>query len=55
MATKGVNPNEGKTQLSAQSARVPGSSAGKITYDDTIVGSDSDVLDMFDESLVGDK
>ncbi len=34
----------------AKHARVPGSWAGKMSYGDSIVGSDDDVLDLFDES-----
>ncbi len=39
----------------AQPTRVRGTWAGMVTYGDDIVGSDSDVLDMFDESLLGNE
>ena len=32
------------------STRVPGSWAGQVVYDDDIVGSDEDIVEMFDES-----
>jgi len=38
----------------AKSARVPGSWKGQIVYGDDIVGSDDDIVEMFDESSGAD-
>lgn len=35
----------------AAATRVAGSWAGKISYDDDVVGSDDDITELFDESL----
>ena len=34
----------------AKSTRVPGSWSGRIAYDEDIVGSDEDIVELFDES-----
>lgn len=34
----------------ASSIRTPGSWAGQVVYDDDIVGSDADIVELFDES-----
>ena len=34
----------------AKESRVAGSWSGKISYDDDIVGSDEDIVELFDES-----
>lgn len=36
------------------STRVPGSWSGLVTYDDDIVGSDKDIVELFDESSAAD-
>ena len=38
----------------ASSARVPGSWSGRIVYDEDVVGSDQDIVAIFDESSDAD-
>lgn len=38
----------------ASSARVPGSWSGRIVYDEDVVGSDQDIVAIFDESADAD-
>ena len=38
----------------ASSARVPGSWSGRVTYGEDVVGSDADIVAIFDESSEAD-
>ena len=38
----------------ASSTRVPGSWSGQVVYDEDIVGSDEDIVELFDESSCAD-
>ena len=69
MPTHVVNTHEAKSRLSernglpvakivawkaASSARVPGSWSGRVIYGEDVVGSDADIVAIFDESSDSD-
>lgn len=39
----------------ARSVRIPGAWAGQVTYDEDLVGSDDEIVAMFDESAKTEK